>query len=35
MALISIAFVTVAAAMVSDVNIAALAQNATSGNTTV
>ena len=34
MALNSIAFVSAAAAMVSGVNIAALAQNATSGNTT-
>jgi hypothetical protein len=35
MALISIAVVSVAAAMASGVNVAALAQNATSRNTTV
>jgi hypothetical protein len=34
MSLISIAFVSAVAAMVSGVNIAALAQNATSENTT-
>ena len=35
MALISIAVVSVVAAMASGVNVAALAQNATNGNTTV